>query len=188
MSLAVTAEASRPRRRWLGLSVVVMMGLLLAAVLGTGFGRDPRIVDSVLLDQLSPPLSGPTLDGNRFDLVDHRGKVVLVNVWASWCPPCRTEYPLLQQVQRELGPLGLQVVGINTQDTDSAALEFLDELGGATFPNVADPDGRLAVEWGTFGVPETFLVDRDGRAVTRQVGEVRSDWIDSTVLPLLERP
>lgn len=155
-------------------------------MLGTGFGRDPSVVDSVLLDGPAPPLAGPTLDGGSFDLADHRGKVVLVNVWASWCPPCRDEYPLLRAAALDLSPLGLQVVGIDTQDRPEDAQEFLDELGGENFPNVLDPDGRLAVEWGTFGVPETFVVDRDGRLVTRKIGVLTSDWIARNVVPLLE--
>ena len=179
---------SHVRRRWLWVLLVIMLAATAVAVLSVGFGRDPSVVDSVLLDRPAPPLAGRTLDGDTLDLADYRGEVVLVNVWASWCAPCRREYPVLEQASRELEPYGLQVIGINTQDTNEDASAFLAELGGANFPSVVDPDGRIAVEWGTFGVPETFVVDRDGRLRSKVVGAVSSDWIVANVVPLLDPP
>ncbi|CAN5128300.1 DsbE family thiol:disulfide interchange protein [soil metagenome] len=176
------------RRRWAWLLLLGVAAVMTAAVLGAGFGRDPSVVDSVLLDGPAPPLAGPTLGGGRFDLAEHRGEVVLVNVWASWCVPCRREYPLLAEADRELSPLGLRIVGIDTQDTVADATAFLDGLGGENFPSVVDPSGRLAVEWGTFGVPETFVVDRDGQLVAKRVGELSPGWIVDHVVPLLGRP
>lgn len=176
----------RRRRRWPWAALLVAVAVAVAAVLSTGLGRDPSVVDSVLLDRPAPPLAGPTLDGGTFNLEDHRGKVVLVNVWASWCAPCRDEYPLLRAAALDLSPLGLQIVGIDTLDRPDDAQAFLDELGGENFPNVLDPEGRLAIEWGTFGVPETFVVDRDGRLVTKQVGPLTSDWIARNLVPLLD--
>jgi cytochrome c biogenesis protein CcmG/thiol:disulfide interchange protein DsbE len=82
----------------------------------------------------------------------------------------------------------LTVVGINTQDNDAEAQVFLDELGGANFPSVLDHDGRIAVDWGTFGVPETFVVDRDGRLRAKVVGAVTTEWIAANVGPLLNPP
>ena len=175
------------RARWASALAVGVAAVLTATVLGAGFGRDPSVVDSVLLDGPAPPLAGPTLGGGRFDLAEHRGEVVLVNVWASWCEPCRREYPLLAEADRRLSPRGLQIVGINTQDTVAEATAFLEEMGGENFPNVLDPQGRHAVEWGTFGVPETFVVDRDGQLVARRVGELPREWIMNRVVPLLGR-
>ena len=177
-----------PRRRWPWFVLLLATAAVVSAVLSVGFGRDPTVVQSVLLDRPAPPLSGPTLDGGSLDLQDYRGDVVLVNVWASWCVPCRREYPVLEQASRELTPHGLQVIGINTQDTTEDAVAFLDELGGANFPSVVDPDGRIAVEWGTFGIPETFVVDRDGRLRSRVIGEITSEWIAANVVPLLDTP
>jgi cytochrome c biogenesis protein CcmG/thiol:disulfide interchange protein DsbE len=168
--------------------VLVAGAAVVAVVLSAGFGRDPTVVQSVLLDRPAPPLAGATLDGDRFDLGDHHGNVVLVNVWASWCGPCRQEYPVLEEADRELGARGLQIVGINTQDSDAEARAFLDELGGESYPSVVDPDGRIAVEWGTFGVPETFVVDRDGRLQAKVVGAVTREWIAANVVPLLDQP
>jgi len=180
------APARRSRRRWLWVTLLALGAVTVLTVLSAGFGRDPSVVDSVLLDGPAPLLAGPTLDGGSFDLADYRGKVVLVNVWASWCAPCRDEYPLLEAAQRELSPAGLQVVGIDTQDSTRAAQRFLDEMGGENFPNVLDPDGRKTIDWGAFGVPETYLVDRDGTLVAKQVCQLSAEWIATTVVPLLE--
>lgn len=182
---ARSGQQGRPRR-WPWLLAVAVAAVLVTVVLSAGFGRDPTVVESVLLDRPAPPLAGPTLDGGSFDLADYRGQVVIVNVWASWCVPCRREYPVLEQASRELGPHGVQVVGINTQDTAADAKAFLGDRGGENFPSVLDPDGRMAVEWGTFGVPETFVVDRDGRLRAKVVGQVTTDWIATDVVPLIE--
>ena len=184
---AATTRSSRSLR-WALMLVLVATAAIVAVVLSAGFGRDPTVVQSVLLDRPAPPLEGATLGGGRFDIGDHRGDVVLVNVWASWCAPCRQEYPVLEEADRELGTRGLQVVGIDTQDTEAEAQKFLDDLGGANFPSVLDPDGRIAVEWGTFGVPETFVVDRDGRLRAKVVGAVTREWIVDNVVPLLDQP
>ena len=176
----------RARRRWPWLMALVVVAAGITAVFSVGFGRDPTVVQSVMLDHPAPPLSGQTLNGETFDLAEHRGSVVVVNVWASWCGPCRREYSVLENTARDLAPYGVRFVGINTQDTTADAEAFLDELGGASYPSVLDPDGRLAVEWGTFGIPETFVVDAEGRLRAKVVGEVSRDWIMRTVPPLVE--
>lgn len=89
---------------------------------------------------------------------------------------------------RELSPRGVQFVGINTQDGKRAARRFLEELGGEPYPSVVDPEGRLAVEWGTFGIPETFVVDRDGQLVAKTIGVVTPEWFARNVVPLADPP
>lgn len=179
--------ASLRRRRWPRLLLVIALGVLGAVVLGTGFGRDPTVVDTVLMDRPAPPLQGPTLEGGTFDLGDYDGQVVVVNVWASWCVPCRREHAVLQDAARMLMPLGVAFVGINTQDRPEDARAFIEELGRLPYPSVLDPDGRLAVEWGTFGVPETFVVDANGRIRAKLFGELTEGWIVEAVAPLVER-
>ena len=174
------------RRRWPWFAVVLVLAVAAVAVLGTGFGRDPTVVDTVLMDQPAPPLRGPTLEGGTFDLADHAGQIVVVNVWASWCVPCRREHPVLQEAARVLAPLGVQFVGINTQDSPADARAFMEEMGALPYPSVLDPDGRWAVEWGIFGVPETFVVDVDGRIRAKRIGELTEGWIVEAVGPLLE--
>ncbi|MGI8537350.1 MAG: TlpA family protein disulfide reductase [Mycobacteriales bacterium] len=182
---AVTDDpAPRPRRRLRRTIVLVLVvtvaGVVLAGRLG---GQAPT--RSVLLDRTAPSLAGPTLDGSSFDLSRWRGQVVVVNVWASWCVPCQREQPLLVGAYEQLAPLGLQLVGINVRDRAQDARTFLQEYGDAPWPSVVDPDGRHAIDWGTFALPETYLVDRDGTVVSKAVGELDADWIQRTVVPLL---
>lgn len=172
-------------RRLLGVVVVVCVAAAVS-VLSTGFGRDARVVPSAVVAEPAPGLAGATLDGGSYDLSRERGKVVLVNVWASWCGPCKAEYPVLVDAARGLRNRGLSVVGINTQDDPASARRFLDEMGGEVYPSVVDADGRLAVDWGTFGVPETFVVDKAGTVRARVVGEVTAAWIEQNVVPMLE--
>lgn len=177
---------SRPARRWLWMALLVMGTVGLAAVLGVGFGRDPSVVESELTGEPAPGLSGETLAGEPFDLAEHRGEVLVVNFWASWCPPCREEVPVLVAAQERLGDRGLQVVGVNSQDSDADAREFLGEVGGTGFPHVVDHEGSHAVDWGVFGLPETYVVDRDGTVRAKVTGVLGPDWIQQEVVPLLE--
>ncbi|MCF6743338.1 redoxin domain-containing protein [Blastococcus sp. KM273128] len=175
------------RRRALLLVAALLAGFALVVPLALALDR-PREAASAtaMVGGPAPALAGTTLDGGHLDLVELRGSVVLVNVWASWCAPCREEMPLLVETARQWGPQGLRVVGIDVNDDDDDAREFLAGVGGTPFPSVVDADGRLAVEWGTTGVPETFVVDRDGAVVARRVGAVSAAWLAEEVLPLLE--
>lgn len=173
----------RRRRVWRVLallSAVAVLGLVLVTRLE---GQPPA--RSVLLGQPAPPLQGPTLDGGTFDLDDWRGQVVLVNVWASWCVPCQKEQPLLVSAYEQLNPQGLQIVGINVRDKPDEARAFMQKFGQAPWPSVQDPDGQRAVDWGTFALPETYLVDRSGTIVAKGVGELDAGWIQTNVVPLL---
>jgi cytochrome c biogenesis protein CcmG/thiol:disulfide interchange protein DsbE len=174
------------RRRRLLLVPALLLGLALTVPLALALGRPGEAAPAGILHGPAPVLSGPTLDGGHVDLAELRGSVVLVNVWASWCAPCREEMPLLAETARQWGPQGLRVIGIDVNDDGDDAREFLAGLGGVPFPSVADVDGRLAVEWGTTGVPETFVVDRDGTVVAKRFGAVTAAWLAEEVLPRLE--
>ncbi|SEK68725.1 cytochrome c biogenesis protein CcmG, thiol:disulfide interchange protein DsbE [Blastococcus sp. DSM 46786] len=173
----------RPRRRLAAVVLVVLVALA-GVVLGGRLGGAGQ-QESALLGGPAPGLAGPTLEGGSFDLADWDGEVVLVNVWASWCAPCRREQPLLVAADQALGPRGLRIVGIDVRDRADDARTFLAEHGGAPWPNVVDPDGERAVEWGTFALPETYLVGRDGTVVAKASGELEAAWIDEHVVPLL---
>ena len=181
---APSPPGARPRRRlWRLVALIVLVGLA-ALVLITRL-QGPQPVRSVLVGAPAPALAGPTLSAADFDLADWRGQVVLVNVWASWCVPCRREQPLLVSTYEQFAPRGLQIVGINVRDEPAEAREFLQEYGQAPWPSVRDPDGRRAVDWGTFALPETYLVDRSGTIVAKAVGELDAAWIRDNVTPLL---
>ncbi len=173
----------RTTRALVLLAVVALVGTVLASRLG-----GPAPTRSVLLDRPAPPLAGPLLRGGSFDLGQWRGEVVVVNVWASWCIPCQREQPLLVSTYEQLAPRGLEMVGINVRDEPKTARAFLERYGQAPWPSVMDPDGRRAVDWGTFALPETYLVNRDGTIVAKAVGELDAAWIQDNVVPLLTGP
>ena len=177
------AQTGRRRRAWRLLALLVTVAVLGLVFVTRLEGQPPA--RSVLLGGPAPELTGSTLDGGTFDLADWRGEVVVVNVWASWCVPCQQEQPLLVSSYRELAPRGLHIVGINVRDEPEEARAFLQEFGQAPWPSVQDPDGRRAVDWGTFALPETYLVDRSGTVVAKAVGELDAAWIRDQVTPLL---
>jgi peroxiredoxin len=123
----------------------------------------------------APDFSGPLLDGGTFDLADARGDVVVLNVWGSWCAPCRAEAPGFVTVAADTAADGVQFVGVNTRDTESGASAFEEEFG-VTYPSVLDPDGRLLLAFRDTlppaAIPSTLLVDRDGRMAARVIGPI----------------
>ncbi|GAA1146076.1 TlpA family protein disulfide reductase [Nesterenkonia lutea] len=132
----------------------------------------------------APPLVGADLDGQLRDISDHAGDVIVVNTWASWCAPCRDEMPVLAAAQESLQDEGFQVMGINVRDRPESAARLVEETG-VPFPSIVDPDGTLAVEWGVLGMPQTFVVDRQGHIVDHVFGAVDQAWVESTVEPLV---
>ena len=123
--------------------------------------------------------------GDTGSLADHRGKVVVLNVWASWCPPCVSEMPLLQRTHDRIEPRGGIVLGIDTQDASEDALKFLREKR-IDFPSLRDRDREYGRELGVSGYPETFLIDRAGRIAAARRGPVTQAWLDEHLDPLLE--
>lgn len=181
-------NSRRPRRRLIGVAALTALATLAAVIFSVGFGRDPSVVRSVLIDKPAPPLVGTTLDGAPLDLRGYRGKVVMVNVWASWCPACRAEHPVLAAAQRTFADRGLQIIGVDMSDKLADAKKFLTEMGGQAYPSVQDPNAQIAIRWGTFGVPETYVLDRTGIIREKAVGAVTPAWIDANVVPLLTSP
>jgi peroxiredoxin len=130
-----------------------------------------------------PHFSGNTADARRLAIADLRGKVVLVNFWASWCAECRPEMPAFEQLHRELEPKGLAVVGVNAREERAAVRRYASELG-LTFPLVLDPDGKINAAYGVVGLPTTFVVARDGRVVALAVGP--RDWAGASARALFQ--
>jgi cytochrome c biogenesis protein CcmG/thiol:disulfide interchange protein DsbE len=157
--------------------------LPIIALLGWGLTRDARLVPSTLPGRPAPEFTLVTLDGDTLALAALRGKVVLLNFWASWCLACIDEHPLLVDAQRRWGPEGLQILGVVYQDTRSNAQRWFRERGG-DWPNVLDAGSRVAINYGLFGVPETFFIDRRGMVAHKQIGPVTAAVL-ATLVPRL---
>lgn len=161
---------------------------LAAVVLAFGLGRDPMAVSSSLVGRQAPDFRLDTLDGARtVALRDLRGQVVVVNFWASWCAECRIEHPALAAVWERYRDRGVVVLGIAYQDAVDRSLAFAEELGG-DWPLLGDPGAAVARAFGLFGVPETFVIDEEGRIAERQVGVVTYDQLSGWIQPLLDGP
>jgi peroxiredoxin len=130
-----------------------------------------------------PSFTGRTLDAREFSLADLRGSVVVLNFWASWCLECRQEMPALERLHRSLQPRGLVVVGLNARESPAVAQSYAGTLR-LSFPLVLDADGRINTLYGVVGLPTTFVIGRDGRAVALAVG-IR-DWEGARARALFE--
>src|SRR5262245_26734043 len=116
-----------------------------------------------------PKFSGSTLDARPLSITEHRGSVIILNFWASWCRECRPEMPVLERLQREFASRGLVIIGVNARESKEAARRYAKELG-LTFPLVLDREGNINALYGVVGLPTTFVIGRDGRAVGFAVG------------------
>lgn len=164
---------------------VVFLGIL-AIALGWGLTRNARDIPSALIGEPVPEFALPPVEGRTLGLSsgDLRGEVSLVNVFASWCTACRYEHPLFMDIAwRGVVPLH----GLNYKDRPADAAAWLDELGDPYTRTGADRDGRVAIDWGVYGVPETYVVDADGRIAFKQIGPVTRDVLEDKILPLVER-
>jgi cytochrome c biogenesis protein CcmG/thiol:disulfide interchange protein DsbE len=162
-----TEEVS-PVRGWKVLVSLVAIGGFVT-LLAYGFTKDPRAIPTPLTGQPASDFTLTLFDGRIIRLSDFRGKVVFLNFWASWCPPCREEAPLLEQAWHRYKDQGIVFLGVDFQDTDEAARSFLREFG-ITYMNGRDPTGRIAIDYGVYGIPETFFIDREGRITYKHIG------------------
>lgn len=178
---------SGPRRAWLPLAGVVLAVLAVAALLGTGLASRGALATSPLTGRPAPDFALPGLDGradSAVRLADLRGQVVVVNFWASWCAECHTEQPALSQTWQRFRDAGVVVVGVNFQDATGDARAYVAQ-SGATYPMVVDRDSSAALAYGLRGVPETYVIDRDGTMVDRVIGPVTADRLASRISGLL---
>lgn len=160
---------------------------------GSGFVAGDGSI--VVLDEAdrapAPDLVGETLDGGQFRLADHRGEVVVLNVWASWCAPCRAEAPVLAQVADDLADDGVLFVGLDTRDSDAAARGFVDRFD-IEYPNVIDRDGRLQLLFADSlppqAIPSTVVIDRQGRVAGRILGKASESTLLALIEPLVAEP
>lgn len=157
----------------------------LAVMFWVGMAReDPNQLPTALAGRAAPAVAMTPLEGKTgFADADLRaGEVTLVNYWASWCAPCRVEHPQLEALAAD----GLTIYGVNYKDKPDNALKFLDDLGDPYAGIGADDEGRMALDWGVYGVPETYVIDGNGVIVARHAGPVTQRVLDSTLMPAIE--
>lgn len=185
--------ASAARIRW-GLWSGLLAALALLSVLGVGMTRDPRELPSALIGKPWPAMTLPALqvDGSNLlapiDPAQWRGKPRLINLWASWCATCGEEHPALMALAEQLRAKGHsdQLIGLNYKDQAANAGAWLQRLGNPYHRSISDLQGRLAMELGVYGAPESFVIDASGLIVWKHVGALTPDLIAKEVLPRLE--
>ena len=160
--------------------------VVLLVFLGVGLGLNPREVPSPLIGKPAPAFTLARLDdaSQKIGLADMQGRVWMLNVWASWCAPCRQEHALVQDIARsKLVP----VVGLNYKDTRSNAIQWLAEMGNPYQATLFDGDGRVGIDFGVYGVPETFIIDQQGIVRMKHVGPLTPEVVRGRIEPLLKQ-
>ena len=189
---ATSQDGSRARRRLIVLlPLLLFLGLAALFFFRLGAGDASRI-PSALIGRPAPatdlpPIAGLERGGKPIAglvAADFKGAVTLLNVWASWCVPCHEEAPLLMKLAEDKR---FRVAGINYKDQPENARRFLGRYGNPFVASGADINGRAAIEWGVYGVPETFIVGRDGRIAYKLIGPITADNIERTLKPQLEK-
>jgi cytochrome c biogenesis protein CcmG, thiol:disulfide interchange protein DsbE len=185
------SEGRRPRRVIVLIPLALFLGLAGLFLVGL-FAGDPSFVPSPLIGHPAPQTALPPVAGLErngaplpgLNSADFKGAVTVVNVWASWCVPCRDEAPLLLQLSRDRR---FRLVGINYKDDADNARRFLAGVGNPFAAAGADDSGRTGIEWGVYGVPETFVVGRDGKIAYKLVGPITEDNINSVLKPQIDK-
>lgn len=184
LNAAILGPRKSKIRFALVMPIIAFLGVSVA--LGWGLTRDPREIPSALIGKPVPDFALPPVQGRSLGLssTDLRGEVSLVNVFASWCTACREEHPLFMRLA-ELGSIPLH--GLNYKDRPADAEAWLDTLGDPYMRTGADRNGRVAIDWGVYGVPETYVIDHEGRIVFKHVGPVSEAVLRQKILPIVER-
>ena len=164
----------------------VLVFALLVTVFYVGLHKDPSIVPSPLIGKPVPAFSLPRLSDPDITLTDQdlKGEVVLLNVWGSYCIPCRQEHPLLMELTRNNV---VDVYGLNYADERDAALKWLETFGDPFLLSAFDEDRRVSIDFGVYGVPETYVIDADGIIRFKHIGAINQGMLDDTILPLIEQ-
>ena len=160
--------------------------IVLVVFLAIGLTRDPREVPSPLIDKAAPPFTLVQLHepARQLSVADLKGQVWLLNVWASWCVSCRQEHPLMV----ELSKAGVvPIYGLNYKDKRDAALRWLEQFGDPYTVSVMDADGKVGIDYGVYGVPETYVIDKEGIIRYKQIGPVTAEVLKQTISPLVRK-
>ena len=164
--------------------IPLILFIVLAVFLAVGLKLKPSEIPSPLLNKPAPAFSAPKLNtpNKKLSPTDLKGKVWLFNVWASWCVSCREEHPVLNEFAKQQAVI---IVGLNYKDDPEAAKQWLATLGNPYNDSVMDADGRIGIDWGVYGVPETFVMDKQGVVRYKHTGPVSSEDVQNKLLPLI---
>ena len=164
----------------------VILFVLVSAALGVGLTLDPRIIPSALIDKPVPEFKLPPVGDRTEGLTTDdlkKGNVTIVNVFASWCGPCRIEHPLLMEIANNSE---IAIHGINYKDRPRNVINWLHKYGNPYKKIGSDQDGRVSIDWGVYGVPETFVIDQHARIAYKHVGPLSAEDMKQKILPLLQ--
>ena len=166
------------------LLIPLALFVVLVGFLFVGLGLNPREVPSPLIDKPAPNFTLRQLHApdKTLGTSDFKGQVWLLNVWASWCVSCRVEHPLLVELAKSKA---VPIIGLNYKDKDAEGLAWLAQHGDPYTLSVVDADGRVGIDWGVYGVPETFVVDKAGVIRYKQIGPVTAESLEQKILPLV---
>lgn len=179
------------RKHWKLISTVALAALVVAFFALLAFGlvnKSPATGRSGVtrIGKPAPDFTMTLLNGGEFRLQDHVGRPLVINFWASWCPPCRDESPGFERVWRKYRDTGVMFVGVDIQDTQEEAARYIEEFN-LTFPNGRDPDGKITVEYGVIGLPVTFFIGANGVVEGRWVGAVPEGKLEEWTRSLIDR-
>jgi len=171
-------------KTWYLIPLAIFIAMLV--FLGVGLKLDPHEVPSPLIDKPAPLFRLQTLDtpARLMTTQDMRGQVWLLNVWASWCSGCREEHPVLVEFAKTRA---VPIVGLDYKDQPDDARRWLANFGNPYVASVSDPDGRTGIEFGVYGVPETFVIDKAGIIRYKQIGPITPEVLRDTILPLVKK-
>jgi cytochrome c biogenesis protein CcmG/thiol:disulfide interchange protein DsbE len=162
---------------WRRLTLTALLIAPLLALFAYGFMRDARYIRSPLIAKPAAPFTLTLFDGTTLTLESLRGKAVFLNFWASWCPPCRAEARDLESAWRKVKDENIVYIGVALQDTDENARAFLKEFD-VTYPNGRDDSGKIAVDYGVWGIPESFFIDPEGRITYKHTGGINAATVE----------
>ena len=164
--------------------IPLLLFIILAVFLGLGLNLKPNDIPSPFINKPAPEFSAPKLNAPEEQLrpADLKGQVWLFNVWASWCVSCRAEHPILNQFAKQYAVV---IVGLNYKDEPEDAKTWLNTLGNPYYVSIMDQEGRIGIDYGVYGVPETFVIDKKGLIRYKHTGPVSADDLQNVFLPLI---